>query len=701
MPDRQLPPALCALSALAAASLVLWPADASLAASPQPAVEPERLDQVVVSASLRQQLERDAPATVTVITRRDIQGRPETDVASLLKSVGGVAVVGAGANDLDISLRGMPGDYTLLLVDGRRVSTRETMNRGTGGVQSHFLPPLSAIERIEVVRGPMSSLYGSEAMGGVVNIITRKRASQWSGALRAGVEESRHDEIGPRQALSAWAGGPVADGRVQLQLWASGLAKGEDDFFAPANGTSGSMGQHDQQQAVVAHVHLDDQQDLRLDLGRQALRQSATPGLSLADNAPASAITTIRHDRETWGLQHGGAWSWGQTELSLTGERARQRQWSGPATTGIEPALSQHQLEARALWPWAGGQHLTAGWLWQRAQLDGVARQDAVPAGLPANPALLARRSHALYAENETVTAGLWRLTLGARLDDDAQYGRHLSPRAYLVAPVAPGWTFKGGWATGFKAPMLRQSTPGYCMTTGGAAGAKAGTLCGNPDLQPETSRTLEAGLHWQSGASALSVTAFANRFRNRVVSFDTGRPDPRVPQRNVYVYDNLATVRLAGLELEGRTRLTSSLSMEGHYTFTQSRREGGLETSFAGLPLDGEPLDKTPRHQAHVRLNWTVSDAWQAQAAVTHAGAQRWAAFRNGAVGVRTRPATTTLDASVRWAFERRWALQLSVANLTDCRVPVDLRGRLAGLDGNWLLDEGRRLGATVTAEF
>ena len=95
MPDRQLPPALCALSALAAASLVLWPADASLAAAPQPAVEPERLDQVVVSASLRQQLERDAPATVTVITRRDIQGRPETDVASLLKSVGGVAVAAA------------------------------------------------------------------------------------------------------------------------------------------------------------------------------------------------------------------------------------------------------------------------------------------------------------------------------------------------------------------------------------------------------------------------------------------------------------------------------------------------------------------------------------------------------------------------------------------------------------------------------
>jgi outer membrane receptor for ferrienterochelin and colicins len=229
---RHTPSASSTLSALAAVTLALGPASPSHAApsasasASASAGELQRLEKVVISASLRQQLERDAPATVTVLTRQDLLSRPEADVASILKSVSGVAMVGAGANDLDLTLRGMPGDYTLLLVDGRKVSTRETMNRGSGGVQSHFLPPLSAIERIEVVRGPMSSLYGPEAMGGVVNIITRKRAASWAGALRAGVEESRHDEIGPRQALSAWAGGPVADGRVQLQLWASGLSKG-------------------------------------------------------------------------------------------------------------------------------------------------------------------------------------------------------------------------------------------------------------------------------------------------------------------------------------------------------------------------------------------------------------------------------------------------------------------------------------------
>src|SRR3546814_10078892 len=68
----------------------------------------------------------------------------------------------------------MGASYTLILVDGKRVSTRETQTNGSTGTDQSWVPPLEAIERIEVVRGPMSSLYGSDAMGGVVNIITRK-----------------------------------------------------------------------------------------------------------------------------------------------------------------------------------------------------------------------------------------------------------------------------------------------------------------------------------------------------------------------------------------------------------------------------------------------------------------------------------------------------------------------------------------------
>ncbi|MCT6562906.1 TonB-dependent receptor plug domain-containing protein, partial [Staphylococcus aureus] len=75
--------------------------------------------------------------------------------------------------------------YTMILVDGKRVASRETRpNSDNSGIEQGWLPPLPAIERIEVVRGPMSSLYGSDAMGGVINIITRKAQKEWNFSLR-------------------------------------------------------------------------------------------------------------------------------------------------------------------------------------------------------------------------------------------------------------------------------------------------------------------------------------------------------------------------------------------------------------------------------------------------------------------------------------------------------------------------------------
>lgn len=144
-----------------------------------------QMDTVVVTASGAQQSIKEAPASISVLTQEDLQKGNYQSVADAVKHVEGVSVVGDTNNTSDISIRGLPGDYTLILVDGMRQNTRETMNRGTGGVQAYQLPPLSAIERIEVVRGPMSSLYGSEAMGGVINIITKKAPKTWSGNLAA------------------------------------------------------------------------------------------------------------------------------------------------------------------------------------------------------------------------------------------------------------------------------------------------------------------------------------------------------------------------------------------------------------------------------------------------------------------------------------------------------------------------------------
>ncbi|MGX1801081.1 TonB-dependent receptor plug domain-containing protein, partial [Brevundimonas naejangsanensis] len=122
------------------------------------------VDDVVVTASTRAQRIEQAPATITVVSAQQLESRAYVDLFDAVRDVEGVSVSG-GSNFQDIFIRGLPGAYTLTLVDGRRQSTRDARVNGNGGLEQSFTPPVSAIERIEVVRGPMSSLYGSDAIG--------------------------------------------------------------------------------------------------------------------------------------------------------------------------------------------------------------------------------------------------------------------------------------------------------------------------------------------------------------------------------------------------------------------------------------------------------------------------------------------------------------------------------------------------------
>jgi outer membrane receptor for ferrienterochelin and colicins len=137
---------------------------------------------MVVTASGFQQKIEDTAASISVVTREQLEKRAYRDVTDALKDVPGVVITGGGSSS-DISIRGMGSKY----VDaGRRqtVDSRGTRPNSDGpGIEQGWLPPLQAIERIEVVRGPMSSRYGSDAMGGVINVITRKTASMtaWQG----------------------------------------------------------------------------------------------------------------------------------------------------------------------------------------------------------------------------------------------------------------------------------------------------------------------------------------------------------------------------------------------------------------------------------------------------------------------------------------------------------------------------------------
>ncbi len=194
---------------------------------------PVTLNDTVVSASGFEQKITEAPASISVISREDLQQKRYNNLAQALGDVEGIDIgQGTGkTGGLNISIRGMPSQYTLILIDGRRQNAAGNVTpNGFNETSTSFMPPLSAIERIEVIRGPMSTLYGSDAMGGVINIITRKVAKEWSGSLTQDYTYQEDRDFGDTRNTSIYASGPLVDGLLGLQVRGSLFDRAESDL---------------------------------------------------------------------------------------------------------------------------------------------------------------------------------------------------------------------------------------------------------------------------------------------------------------------------------------------------------------------------------------------------------------------------------------------------------------------------------------
>lgn len=179
------------------------------------------LSEVVVSASGFEQKITDAPASISVITQEELSRRPYVTLLDAVRDIEGVDVgetrdkTGQGT----ISMRGMGSDYTLILVDGKRQNNHgDIYPNSFSGNQFGHVPPMDAIERIEVIRGPASTLYGADAMGGVINIITKKVANKWSASVTHGRTFESKDEYGNDRTTDFYVSGPLVEGKLGLTL---------------------------------------------------------------------------------------------------------------------------------------------------------------------------------------------------------------------------------------------------------------------------------------------------------------------------------------------------------------------------------------------------------------------------------------------------------------------------------------------------
>ncbi len=179
------------------------------------------LDQVVVTAAGFEQKLTDAPASISVISREELKKRPYMTLIDAVRDLEGVDVgeTSDKTGQKTISIRGMGPDYTLILIDGRRQNNHgDIYPNAFGGNQFNHIPPLDMIERIEVIRGPASTLYGADALGGVINIITRKVSTRWTGSATLGHNIQENSDFGSDTTLDFALSGPLVKDLLGLTV---------------------------------------------------------------------------------------------------------------------------------------------------------------------------------------------------------------------------------------------------------------------------------------------------------------------------------------------------------------------------------------------------------------------------------------------------------------------------------------------------
>lgn len=647
------------------------------------------LDEIVVTASTRAQSVAEAPASISVVTSEQLESRAYVDLFDAVRDVEGVSVSG-GSNFQDILIRGLPGAYTLTLVDGRRQSTREARVNGNGGLEQSFTPPVGAIERIEVVRGPMSSLYGSDALGGVINIITKKVPARWGGSVGADYISQENGDSGDWYQGQFYLAGPVVSDQLGLQFWGRTLERDEDDIYNGPSST-GSMGSEEYNLSGRLAWTPNADHEILLQADTARIERLSTAGLTVA---PTGRSVRNDHSRDSVSVAWNGNWSWGTSALSILREEAQRETWTANATgvlirgarapeitNTIYDALFNVPLEGTAL----GDHNLVFG-----GQVIDNSLVDINPGARDNVAATFEVWQRALFLEDEIGLTDDLALTLGLRWDDHKRYGDHWSPRAYLVWTPSETLTLKGGVSTGFRAPELRAVAEGYAYETGGAncnyGAGLCGVIIGDPDLKPETSTNYELNALWRPSPDlSLNATIFRTDFRDKI-DFDRAcGPDANSngvcdvpgevlrwsenPLYQLYYWFNINDARIQGVELNGTWSATNALTLKGNYTFTDSEQRGGLYA--------GQPLGRTPKHMANARANYALTDRLNLWGSVTYRGEEVNAGLRVGTNGQpvlegprqvgRLYPDYTLVDLGANWRVRENVALKFGVYNVTD----------------------------------
>ncbi len=518
---------------------------------------------VVVTAT-RLATRADAlPTSVTVISRAQLRAEGIRTVAEALRIVPGAAVVTTGpwGGQASLFLRGGESDYVKVLIDG-------VPQNAPGGSYDFANLTTDNVERIEVVRGPTSVLYGSDAVTGVVQIFTR----DGRGAPRAAVAFGGGTYATNAVAVTASSGDDRAGYVVGLSRFASdGIYRFNNEY---------------RNQVLSGRVRV------RPD-GRTDAALSVRYGDALYHFPTDGSGDTVSHNQHqldrgpSVALDVGHVFS-DHVESRLTGTWHRDNAQyaiapNDSSDTNTFPFASSDWvtragLDGRANLRLSDGNVVTVGGAFEHETMQGTTLDGS-----------RSRDDGAAYLQLVTNLERPFSVTLGARLDDNQRFGTYATYRAGLSFRIHGGTRAIASIGTGFKEPNFFEN---YAT----------GFVRGNPDLQPEHSFTWEAGFEHHIPGTAVTVRAtyFNQRFRDLI--------DYNGSVSVTYNYLNVPGADARGLEIATEAALGGAVRVTAGYTFLDTRvTKGGADTGSTALFLTGQPLLRRPWHSATLSLSYRL----------------------------------------------------------------------------------------------
>lgn len=567
------------------------------------------LDSVVVTATRTAQAPGETLAAASVVERADIERLQPASLPDLLRGLPGVSVANTGGlgKQASLFLRGTESDHVLVIIDGVRVGS------ATAGIAALQDIPVEQVERIELVRGPFSSLYGSEAIGGVLQVFTRRP----KGAFAPQASVSVGSDGFHRESLGFGGRGERGWGSLVL-------AHEETDGFDACRGFGAPL-------FVGCFADEPDRDGYRNDSA--TLRGGFALGERGEVEAHAMAVDArVDYDgfyNRSLNRQRvfGGRVAYDVAgNVALAARVGRSDDLTDNFGNGVflgyfDTRRDQASLQADID---AGPGLLTVGYDWIR---------DRVDSNEPF--AETSRERNALFGQWQQ-RLGAHALQAGLRRDDDAQFGGETTGSLRWGWDLSEALRLAASYGTGYKAPTFNDLYYPFS---------------GNPDLLPETSRSVEVGLHGDWSGGEWSANAFQTDAEDLIV-FNPGFVTPGTP---FGAPRNIEQARIRGVELAGETTL-AGWALSGTATWLDARNE------TAGA-LEGNELPRRARRSGRIDADRGFG-AFSVGATVAGASAR----YDDAANGTRM-GGYATADLRVGYRFTPAWTLQLALRNVFDKR--------------------------------